>query len=174
MQFPIWRAGTIVAACVFAVGCVPNTQARQQQQYARAVANDVVTKFLIRDPDDPQRILGAYAVVNAQQNEPGAIDCTYRPLRQTGNPSTDVSRPSTINAYVRVFKIESRMEENQIYYEPLASNDALQVMQRAPTDGEGFSKIAEILGTQKEGYDPFPVDAQGERTFLFGDCRVPV
>lgn len=173
MQLSLWRVTVIIAICILAAACVPNSPTRQQQQYARVVANDVVTKFLVRDPSDPEHILGVYAVVNAQQNDPGAIFCTYRPPRQPGNPSTDVSPASAINSYVRLFKIESRMEQNQIYYEPLASNDALQVMHRAPTDGEGLSKIAELLGTRRDGYDPFPLDAQGERTFLFTGCRIP-
>lgn len=65
------------------------------------------------------------------------------------------------------------MEKDQIYYVPLASNDALQVMRRAPADGEGLSRIAEILGTRRDGYNPFPLGAQGERTFLFTSCRAP-
>lgn len=77
MHFSVWRAAVIIAICVLVAACVPNSRTRQQQQYARVVANDVVTKFVVRDPNDPGHILGAYAVVNAQQNDPGAIFCTY-------------------------------------------------------------------------------------------------
>jgi hypothetical protein len=165
-----FRIVALAATCICLSACGLNPQARQQQQYARSVANDVVTKFLVRDPNDVRRIVGAYAVVKAQQGDSGAIWCTYQPPTATAGSATATSPPA-ISSYVRIFKVQSNMENNTISYDLLESSDALNVMQQAPTFGDGLNKIAEILGTRKQGYDPFPSDAQGNRYFLFTSCR---
>jgi hypothetical protein len=176
MARSVWTIRTLAAVALISI-CVPlsacglNSEAREQQQYARAVANDVITKFIIRDSSDPGRILGAYAVVPAQQTDSGAIWCSYEP--PTATSTTSAPSQNAVSSYVRVLKVEPRMDTNQIHYSLLAANDALNVMvEQAPSNGDGLSRIADILGSRKAGYDPFPSDAQGTRHFLFTSCRL--
>jgi len=151
---------TATLALVALVACSSGTEARQQAAYAKAVANDVVTKFILRDPNDPSHITGAYVVIKAQQNDDGAIWCTYEPPDATAT-----------SAYVRLLKLQSRIEQNKVYYSLVATNDAIAIMQAAPEDGEGMLKIAEILATTPSGYDPFVTQANGTRRFLFSSCK---
>lgn len=151
-----------ILTLVALVGCAPNAAARQQAAYAKAVAHDVVTKFILRDPNDPAHITGAYAVIKAQQSDDGAIWCTYQP------PDAAIAT----SAYVRVLKLQSNIEQNKLYYSLIAPNDAIAIMQDAPRDGEGMLKIAEILATTPSGYDPFVTETNGTRRFLFSSCKV--
>ncbi|GEM_PF-4643854 len=151
----------MLAAAAALTACSRNSEAQQQAAYAKAVENDVVTKFILRDAADPGRIIGAYAVVKAQQSDPGAIWCTYE---------TPGAATSSTSSFVRLLRIQSQLEQNRLFYSVVATNDALSIMQAAPKDGDGMSKIAEILGTRPAGYDPFPSDANGERHFLFSGC----
>lgn len=153
-----WAILTVVAL----VACSHNSDAQQQAAYAKAVETDVVTKFILRDPNDPGNITGAYAVIRAQSSDSGAIWCTYE---------TPGASQSSASSYVRLLKIQSDVEHNRLRYELLAPDDALGVIQAAPITGDSMSKISEILGTRPAGYDPFPTDANGNRRFLISSCR---
>ncbi|MGH7662448.1 MAG: hypothetical protein ACRENA_16210 [Vulcanimicrobiaceae bacterium] len=155
--------GVLVLAGTALNACSRSSEAQQQAAYAKAIANEVITKFILRDATDPAHIIGAYAVIKAQQTDSGAIWCTYE---------TPGAGTSSASSFVRLLKIQSQIEQNRLFYSVVDANDALGIMQAAPKEGDGMSKIAEILGARPAGYDPFPTNANGERHFLFTACKL--
>jgi hypothetical protein len=149
---------------VFASGCAQSAQARLQAQYARAVAQNIFTRFVLVDPNNPSNHIGSYAVVTTSQDDKDVISCTYDPGR-----ASNAKPKGRISSYVRVFNVATKDE--RLYYTPISADDALGLMEQARAYGEGLGEISRIFGFRKLGYEPFSEDAQGERRFIFTECK---
>ncbi|HEY1729658.1 MAG TPA: hypothetical protein VGG22_14875 [Candidatus Baltobacteraceae bacterium] len=152
------------AIMVFASGCAQSTEARLQAQYARAVAQDILTRFVLVDPNNPSNHIGAYAVVTTSQDDKDVISCTYNPGR-----ASNAKGNGPISSYVRVFNVATRNQ--RLYYTPVSVDDALGLMEQARVYGEGLGEISRIFGSRKLGYEPFTEDSSGERHFIFTECK---
>ncbi len=152
------------AITVFASGCAQGAEARLQAQYARAVAQNILTRFVLVDPNNPSNHVGSYAVVTTSEDDKDVISCTYNP-----GSASNAKQKGPISSYVRVFNVGTKNQ--QLHYTPVSADDALGIMEQARAYGEGIGEISRIFGMRKLGYEPFTEDAAGERHFIFTECK---